>query len=231
MQPVGFVSSSDTHSSSKARSLGSHHSSILRQIGKSAHNVFYQEPATPVPTVFSQSVFIHNLRNVASAKKILSLVPTSRRARIPSQLLSAQCHPAFIERCTRTKRSASTGPPWANLASGRSPQNPGYQTVIFPGVPGNAREHDMARDRPGERDLQVRQPRATQRWPEPERVEGALLRVVRGLESAGLGHDLADNETYDAAWPVISNSEAIRVDQAYDGDAGRLIASADATRR
>ena len=89
----------------------------------------------------------------------------------------------------------------------------------------------MARDRPGERDLRVRQPRVTQRWPEPERVEGTLLRVVRGLESAGLGHDLADNETYDAAWPVISNSEAIRVDQAYDGDAGRLIASADATRR
>ena len=41
-----------------------------------------------------------------------------------------------------------------------------------------------------------------------------------------LGHDLADNETYDAAWPVISNPEAIRVDQMYDGDAGRLIASA-----
>ena len=41
-----------------------------------------------------------------------------------------------------------------------------------------------------------------------------------------LGHDLADNKTYDAAWPVISNPEAIRVDQAYAGDAGRLVASA-----
>ena len=46
-----------------------------------------------------------------------------------------------------------------------------------------------------------------------------------------IGHDLADDDTYDAAWPVISNPEVIRVDQAYAGDAGRLVAkSADSEK-
>lgn len=39
-----------------------------------------------------------------------------------------------------------------------------------------------------------------------------------------LGHDLSNDQQYDAAWPVISNEDAIRVDQTWAGDAGRLMA-------
>merc|ERR1712070_902237 len=41
-----------------------------------------------------------------------------------------------------------------------------------------------------------------------------------------LGHDLSNDEQYDAAWPVISNEDAIRVNQAWAGDPGRLVALA-----
>ena len=41
-----------------------------------------------------------------------------------------------------------------------------------------------------------------------------------------LGHDLSNDDEYDAAWPVVGNAEAIRVNQAYAGDAGRLVAVA-----
>ena len=127
-----------THTARRRRSLGSHHSSILRQIGKSAHNVFYQEPATPVPTVFSQSVFIHNLRNVASAKTILSLVPTSRRARILSQLLSAQCHPAFIERCPVRRGVPQPGPRGQISPQAAAPRIPVSRPSFSRGPPGMA---------------------------------------------------------------------------------------------
>ena len=40
-----------------------------------------------------------------------------------------------------------------------------------------------------------------------------------------LGHDLADDAQYDAAWPIISNRAAIEVNQAWaGGDPGRLVA-------
>jgi len=35
-----------------------------------------------------------------------------------------------------------------------------------------------------------------------------------------LGHDLTDDAAYDAAWPVVGNRDAIRVNQAWDGDPG-----------
>lgn len=41
-----------------------------------------------------------------------------------------------------------------------------------------------------------------------------------------LSHDLTNDEQYDAAWPVISNEDAIRVNQAWAGDPGRLVALA-----
>eukprot|EP00756_Hemistasia_phaeocysticola_P058601 Hpha_TRINITY_DN35248_c0_g1::TRINITY_DN35248_c0_g1_i1::g.145207::m.145207 len=40
-----------------------------------------------------------------------------------------------------------------------------------------------------------------------------------------LGHDLSDDAAYDAAWPVVSNRDAIMVNQAWAGDPGRLIAT------
>jgi len=40
-----------------------------------------------------------------------------------------------------------------------------------------------------------------------------------------LGHDLSDDAQYDAAWPVVSNKEAIRVNQAWAGDTGRYVNS------
>ena len=44
-----------------------------------------------------------------------------------------------------------------------------------------------------------------------------------------LGHDLSNDAEYDAAWPVISNRDAIMVNQAFAGDAGRLIATSPET--
>lgn len=44
-----------------------------------------------------------------------------------------------------------------------------------------------------------------------------------------LSHDLTDDEAYDRAWPVVGNVEAVRVNQAYAGDAGRLVAAGKLT--
>jgi len=38
-----------------------------------------------------------------------------------------------------------------------------------------------------------------------------------------LSHDLSSDEEYDAAWPIISNTHAIAINQAWAGDAGRLL--------
>ena len=44
-----------------------------------------------------------------------------------------------------------------------------------------------------------------------------------------LGHDLSNDAEYDAAWPVVSNRDAIMVNQVYAGDAGRLVAESEET--
>ena len=44
-----------------------------------------------------------------------------------------------------------------------------------------------------------------------------------------IGHDLSNDAAYDAAWPVVSNRDAIRVNQAFAGDAGRLVATSSET--
>ena len=43
-----------------------------------------------------------------------------------------------------------------------------------------------------------------------------------------LAHDLSDEDAYAAAYPIISNTLAIRVNQLYAGDAGRLVATSPA---
>ena len=42
-----------------------------------------------------------------------------------------------------------------------------------------------------------------------------------------LGFDLRDNSTFDSVWPIISNKHSIAVNQAWHGDAGRLVAQSD----
>ena len=43
-----------------------------------------------------------------------------------------------------------------------------------------------------------------------------------------LSHDLSDDTAYDAAWPIISNQEALRINaQHFHGDLGRLVAVSD----
>ena len=42
-----------------------------------------------------------------------------------------------------------------------------------------------------------------------------------------LGFDLRDTQKMEEVWPIISNTEALRVNEAWAGDAGVLVASSD----